>query len=246
MTHKLQFNQNDNYASIPLYSAPQGLKALISLQAAGNMSYQLKEQIPDRNKFIKSLGIKEDAFFYQKQKHTHIVTTLQGLGKPQDFCNIEADGLVSLSREAILSVTIADCLPIFLYHKEQAVFSLVHSGWKGTGIASHALENMLRHTKSDAKDIAVTIGPGIGACCYKVDENRAHDFQKKYGLQVAKKQKNGYYLDLREANISLLRTKGVENFTIIEDCTSCTPALHSYRRQGPDEFKLMMAVMGYF
>ena len=36
-------------------------------------------------------------------------------------------------------VTVADCMPLYLYDSVSGVFGVVHSGWKGTGIIGEAL-----------------------------------------------------------------------------------------------------------
>ncbi|MBN2738992.1 MAG: peptidoglycan editing factor PgeF [Spirochaetales bacterium] len=246
MTQTLNYQAGDKWADIPLEQAPFGLKAIISLKNGGNMSYHLKDQLPDRMNLINSLGISSQRFYYLNQKHSQRVVTIGQNSCPENYSSIEADGLFTQNPKAVLAVTIADCLPIFLYHKSKPAFAVVHSGYKGTGIAARALELLCQELDAKPSEISVTIGPGIGSCCYNVGPERAEEFQKKYGPQVVKKQKTSYYLDLRKANLSLLSKQGVETFKVIENCTACTPDLHSYREQGPENFKLMAAVIGFF
>ena len=54
------------------------------------------------------------------------------------------------------------------------------------------------------------------------------------------------YLDLREANIELLRRAGIDAVRVVTDCTACTPWLGSHRREGPSAFTRMLALLGYF
>ena len=70
-------------------------------------------------------------------------------------------------------------LPIFLVDPVTGAFGLVHSGWKGTGIVHAALESMMAAFGTDPRDVSVTIGPGIGPCCYRVPEERARVFLRK-------------------------------------------------------------------
>jgi copper oxidase (laccase) domain-containing protein len=46
------------------------------------------------------------------------------------------------------------------------------------------------------------------------------------------------------ANIRLLQDAGVEVIRMVADCTSCTPRLGSFRRQGPADYTLMLAWIG--
>ena len=42
------------------------------------------------------------------------------------------DGLLIAEREVVLSVTVADCLPIFYYYRNRKVVGIAHVGWIGT------------------------------------------------------------------------------------------------------------------
>jgi copper oxidase (laccase) domain-containing protein len=61
----------------------------------------------------------------------------------------QADGLIGIA-PSILSVTVADCLPVFLYDSKNNVFAICHSGWKGTGIAVSALHLMQNNFNTNA------------------------------------------------------------------------------------------------
>jgi hypothetical protein len=145
----------------------------------------------------------------------------------------------------VLSATVADCLPIFLQDTANGAFGVVHSGWKGTGIVVNALAAMHDRYGTRATDVAATIGPGIGSCCYRVPEERADLFARQFGAAAVVRSQDGTpSLDLREANLALLRDAGVEVVTVVEDCTSCSEALGSFRRQGPARYSLMLSCIG--
>jgi hypothetical protein len=161
------------------------------------------------------------------------------------LATVEADGMITDGPDTVLSVTVADCLPIFLLDTASGAFGLVHSGWKGTGIVLEALRAMRARYGTLPRNVTATIGPGIGACCYRVAEERAAFFAGQFGTATVVRHQDGRpSLDLREANIALLRTAGVEELTVVNDCTSCTEALGSYRRQGPESYTLMLACIG--
>jgi YfiH family protein len=161
-----------------------------------------------------------------------------------------------------LSVTVADCLPVYLYDTASGAFALVHSGWKGTGIVLRALELMAELGRSKPEAVAAVLGPCISVCCYKVDPERAAAFEKEFGgnfsgLEVAagkeatgleaaaaaylgpvsrrEETKGGpaWYLDLKAANVRLLAGAGVRNIAVCEDCTFTDARLGSFRREGP-------------
>ena len=94
-------------------------------------------------------------------------------------------------------------------------------------------------------DICAAIGPGIGACCYAVPEERAAGFAAQFGADAVVRGAGGTpRLDLRRANVDMLREAGVSDISVVKDCTCCTPSLGSFRRQGAADFTLMLACIG--
>jgi polyphenol oxidase len=153
--------------------------------------------------------------------------------------------MVTDRAELLLTITVADCLPIYLVDRRTGAFALVHSGWKGTGIVVEAVRTMASVYGTRAADLAVTIGPGIGACCYTVPDERYELFRARFGPEAVQRGPDGSCrLDLRAANELLLEREGVERVTTITDCTSCNPLLGSFRREGPAAFTRMLAFIG--
>ncbi len=224
--------------------APDGRLCGISLLPAGDMALSRRAAFPDRARFLAALGVPADRVFALRQVHSRRVVVLAGLA-PQDLEATEADGMLSDRQDVLLTVTVADCLPIVLVDTRRGVFGIVHSGWKGTGIAAEAVRLMRESFGTRPPDIAVTIGPGIGACCYRVPGERAALFEAEHGPGTVVYGADGTpRLDLRAANVALLERAGVENIAVASDCTCCTPDLASFRRQGAAQFTLMLAYVG--
>jgi polyphenol oxidase len=226
------------HASIPVCP---GVRAGISLLEAGNMSLSRRGALPWRERFCRAQGLDPARLLGTRQVHSRSVIVVDGEG-PEDLAVVEADGLVTGRRDAVLSVTVADCLPVFIADRRGRAFGLVHSGWKGTGIAREAVRLMARRFGVPPADLAATIGPGIGACCYAVPEDRARAFAAEFGPRSVVRSADGApRLDLRAANVELLAAAGVTDVSVVEDCTCCTPFLGSFRRQGPEVYALMLA-----
>ncbi len=244
---RLQYRATDTHCEIPLGdesgTAP-GRHAIISLARAGDMSILRRRDLPWRTRLFSSLGLAEERVFGLRQVHSQEVVVVHEQ-QPEAFAGTEADGMITDRPDAVLSATVADCLPIFLLDKGSGAFGLVHSGWKGTGIVVKALRAMGDRYGTHPPDVAATIGPGIGPCCYRVPEERAALFARQFGAATVVRGRDGTpRLDLREANIALLRDAGVETMTVVDDCTSCSEALGSFRRQGPEGYCLMLACIG--
>ncbi|MDR0719012.1 MAG: polyphenol oxidase family protein [Treponema sp.] len=169
---------------------------------------------------------------------------LVSAGKDRVPFGVKGDGLVCAERGIALSVTVADCLPVFLYDTQSGAFALVHSGWKGTGIAVKALELMKEKWGAKAQSTAAILGPCIQPCCYNVDKERARVFAADFGGQSVRRGGGTYYLDLQAANIKLLKDAGVRNIAFCKDCTFTDGRLGSFRREGASYTR--MAAVLYF
>ena len=219
------------------------LRAGLSLARAGDMALARRHQAPDRAQFLSSLGIPVGRVFGLHQVHSRTVIVVDHQD-PESLANVDADGLVTSRQDAYLSVTVADCLPVFLVDEASGAFGLVHSGWKGTGIVREALRVMAEAFGTRARDVAAVIGPGIGACCYTVPQERYERFRAELGDHGAVRGAQGdYRLDLKAANVHLLESAGVGRICVAVDCTRCSPALGSFRREGQG-FRRMLALIG--
>ena len=198
---------------------------------------------PARSRFLAALGVAPEQLYAARQVHSRRVLTVDGQ-PAAEMAEREADGLLSARADAVLSVTVADCLPIFLVDRGSGAFGIVHSGWRGTGIVADALLLLENSFGSKPQEVTAVIGPGIGSCCYTVPRERAARFVSRYGSGCVVEDGGPPRLDLRAANLVLLEEAGVRDISVISDCTSCTPNLGSFRRQGPAEFTLMLAWIG--
>ena len=221
-----------------------GISAGISLAAAGDMALSRDRVLPWRSRLLARQGIPRDRLYGLRQVHSRRVRLIDEQ-PPEEAADTEADGLLTMRPDAVLSVTVADCLPIFLADRRTGAFGIVHSGWRGTGIVREALALLTSRLGSRPAEIAAVIGPGIGACCYVVPEERAVPFAAEYGPETVLRDDGGRpRLDLRAANIGILLKAGVEEIGVVTDCTSCSKKMGSFRRQGPTDYTLMLAWIG--
>ncbi len=235
---RLQFDAWRPYCQLP--SPAAGVRCLISLRRSGDMSLG---QPARRRLFFESLGVASERVIAVRQVHSLRVLAEGELGPGGPP---EADGLLAADPRAVLTVTVADCLPIFVADRRSGARGLLHSGWKGTGIVVEAVARMAALYGSRPADLAVVIGPGIGPCCYDVPRERFELFRQRFGPAAALERDGRCYLDLRQANLGLLARQGVRDVTVVRDCTACTPELASYRVLGKDGYIGMVAVMGAF
>jgi YfiH family protein len=162
------------------------------------------------------------------QEHGDVVHVIKDGERPG-----AGDGLLLLERNVAGIIKTADCLPIILYSTSMPVVAIVHAGWRGTalGIARKAARQM---SASGVKpeNIGALIGPGIGPCCYKVQEDVAGVFRAAgFGDPVLQRREDSLFLDLKEANIQMLQKEGVREVYDVGLCTFCREDLfYSARR----------------
>lgn len=269
-------SQNAKYVTFPFYFEGKPLDSDsekharwgMTLLKAGTMRFRWNETNENRTKTLKSILSElktpvcsgncssEQGICDYKLKtvpieliHSKIVVEAKS---ENDTKNVKADGIVTKNPILVPTITVADCVPIFLYDKGLKIFASLHSGWKGTGIAEVCVQKMISDFGSKVENICAAIGPHIGDCCYFVDEERADYFTKNFGEACIKKAENPknqeeadlitkfpFRLSLTQANLFVLKNAGVpeENILVAKDCTSCTQFKNgehifgSFRRQ---------------
>jgi len=189
----------------------------------------------NRRRFLEALDAVPDAMAEPEQVHGTAVAVASSAGRFP-----ETDGLVTDRPGVLLTLLVADCLPLFLCDPERHAIGLVHAGWRGTrdGIAAGAVRLMVSRFGCRAEDMRVFVGPGIGPCCYRVGSDTASQFDPRY-------VRDGR-LDLRRANRELLLEQGIKESSILISglCTAChTELFFSHRAEGGRTGR-MMAVFG--
>ena len=248
---------SDNRAVFPFIFEGQPLEDVfcaLSARSWGNVLDKHNGKYPLREAFYRSFGYAPERCYACTQVHSRTVTAVSR-DSPNDYP--EGDGLVSSDPEVALSVTVADCLPVFLRDTRSGALGLVHSGWKGTGIVRAALDKMKELWGTAPENVAAVLGPCIQGCCYQVDEARAAAFEAEFGSLasgyplggVIKKTGTGdqnphmWYLKLQAANAALLDEAGVRHIAYTGDCTFTDERFGSFRREGP-QYTRMAAFAG--
>ena len=161
------------------------------------------------------------------QKHTNNVVGVEAGGIYSNF-----DGMASnLDNNVMLSLSVADCVPVCMFDPHTKNFALVHSGWKGTykKIANKAVSLLIKN-KSNANDIIVYCGVSISSNNYEVDSDVASLFSDK-NIEL---NGNKFLLDIKSQIEDDLVLCGInkKNIFITKECTYDNKNLPSFRRDG--------------
>ncbi len=194
----------------------------------------------NRGRFFENLGIQGDAIVVPTQVHGENICYVEAPGQVAS-----CDALFTNVNGVFLTVSIADCVPIFLLDPVTGSVAVVHSGWRGSklSILQKTIEALQNKFGTREENILAYIGPAASVCCYEVGEEVAREFEELYLLR---QQGKNPHLDLKKYNRDLLLKKGVPetNIEVSPYCTICTPGLfHSYRRN-KEKSGRMMGVIG--
>jgi YfiH family protein len=126
----------------------------------------------------------------------------------------DGDGHFAVDRGTGMAVSIADCVPVFVWHASGAI-ALLHSGWRGTvaRIIERALDLFsARGIPSD--ELSVHLGPAICGGCYEVS---ADVYTQLTGRAVDRPT----CVDLRAVIADHARLAGVRRISMSTKCTRC-------------------------
>ena len=151
------------------------------------------------------------------------------------------DGLLSRDADTLLTVAVADCVPLLIGDRLSGAVGAVHAGWRGTseGIARRAVERLVELFDSRPSDLIAAIGPSIGPCCYEVGPELLESFRvlgwPESRLRSWFDGRSRPHLDLWAANRDQLVETGVPpaSIAVARMCTACqTSVFHSFRCDG--------------
>jgi hypothetical protein len=103
-----------------------------------------------------------------EQTHGHeVVEVNTDLGEPVPV----VDGLLTVNRQLVLGIAVADCCPVWLWTEDGSALAVVHAGRKGAegGIAAVAARKLMARTGSGPESVRAFFGPCIRPPHYEVD-----------------------------------------------------------------------------
>ena len=154
------------------------------------------------------------------------------------------DALISKSNSIVLSIQVADCIPLFLADPLNGIIGLVHAGWRGIEkrIISDTVNIMVQKGGS-RKEIIAFMGPSIRQCCFEIGP----EVSKKFPIDcLINGNQDRSFLDLQQVATNQLIDSQVldKNILSSEECTKCNPDKYfSYRRSGTKAGR-MIGVIG--
>jgi polyphenol oxidase len=222
--------------------SPAPLDSLNFSQTQGDSSGNVKRNV---KRLSEHLAIDPSRIATCRQVHGNAIAIVDDVpvGLP------EADALITDRPGLFPAVKTADCLPVLILDPVKRVAAAVHAGWRGTvlRITREVIDLMKSRFDCDPGNITAALGPGIGTCCYEVDDAVLVPFRRalpdadrfitirELDTSHGQKSRQSFRLDLAAANRFELIAHGVPEANIVTAglCTSCRPDLFfSHRRDG--------------
>jgi purine-nucleoside/S-methyl-5'-thioadenosine phosphorylase / adenosine deaminase len=189
----------------------------------------------NRRRLCAEIGADPADLSLNRQKHTTLVHRAHRGRKGEP-----GDGLWTDEPQLPILAMGADCLTIAIsrVNGDRPGLAVLHAGWRGLleGIVPEAVAAL------GGMRVAAAIGPGIGPCCYEVQDDVAEPFRRVFGRPLVRGRK----LDLWAAAERALRAAGASPVHRFDLCTACNPDLFfSERRTGrPRGTQGVVAVIG--
>ncbi|MBI4460487.1 MAG: peptidoglycan editing factor PgeF [Acidobacteria bacterium] len=147
----------------------------------GKVAWDTSENIAqNRRRLLSALKAEQMELVGLRQIHSDLIRVLDG--SPAGTSSLAGDGLVTQKSGELLSIQVADCLPVLLVDSRQRVVAALHCGWRGTArrLAQKGVGVMKLLYGSRSQDLWAAIGPGIRACCYAVGNEVAEEFRSQF------------------------------------------------------------------
>lgn len=173
-------------------------------------------------------------------RQVHAARVLRhGPASPGVFIADDADGHVTREPGVLLTVSVADCVPVSIVDPARRVIALLHAGWRGVAadILEAGLRALLATTEGEPGDLSLHLGPAICGACYEVGPEVHHALGLPAPAGPAP-------VDLRHVLAVRAIDAGLdaERITVSEHCTRCGDSPFFSHRGG--ERERQMAVLG--
>lgn len=141
----------------------------------------------------------------------------------------EGDGHATDASGLLLTVTLADCVPVFIVDPARRTVALLHAGWRGTAadVVEAGLDTLSESFGSDPGELLVHLGPAICGGCYEVGPEVFHALGEAAPRAPAA-------IDLRSVIRRRASAAGVRarNVTVSGECTLCGDGRYYSHRRG--------------
>jgi YfiH family protein len=125
----------------------------------------------------------------------------------------EADAIASDQPDKLVTIRVADCVPVLLASADGRVVAAVHAGWRGmvAGVIEQAARTMLERWSLSPSDLIAAVGPCIGPEHFEVGPEVAAEFERTNLTEAIRPGDSGGnpHVDLPRSTVTQLARVGV-------------------------------------
>lgn len=136
------------------------------------------------------------------------------------------DGHAAAAPGLLLTVTVADCIPVYLLDPRHRAVALLHAGWRGTaaGILGAGIGLLQERAMANPAELVMHVGVGICGPCYEVGS------EVITGVGLAADGPGPWHLDLRDRLVAQGRALGLAAISRSDWCSAHDrPRFYSHR-----------------
>ena len=150
------------------------------------------------------------------------------------------DGHATNARGLLLTVTVADCIPVYLAAPGHDAVALLHAGWRGTAarILERGVEVIVARTGCSPTDLVMHCGIGVCGECYEVGPEVLE------GVGLRGDGRGPWTVDLRERLASQAAGLGIRDVTASAWCSAHHRPLFFSHRASKGADGRMVAYLG--
>ncbi len=195
----------------------------------------------NRDQFFKMQSIDSSRVVTGGTVHGTTVAVVDESSRGQYLLN--TDALITNTKNLFLTITAADCMPVYFFDPITQSIGIAHAGWRG--LVGGILEQVVRQMKVlfhvVPSNVRVTIGPHIGVCHFEVKDEVACQFNP----ENIEHRDGAIFASLAGEAAQRLRAAGVDNIIDAALCTYChADQFFSARYDHVDPLQGMLAYIG--
>ena len=136
------------------------------------------------------------------------------------------DGHATAVPGLLLTVTVADCIPVYLVDPQCRAVALLHAGWRGTaaGILEAGVGLLAARAGTNPANLVMHVGVGICGACYEVGS------EVMAGVGLPADGPGPWHVDLRERLTEQGRALGIAAISRSDWCSAHDrPRFYSHR-----------------
>ena len=185
----------------------------------------------NRARVAAQLNLDPARFIWMDQVHSATVRVVDAadLGAPIPA----TDAVVTTDPTVVLTVMVADCVPVLLYDADAGVIAAAHAGRTGArnGVVSNTVATMVE-LGGKPDNITAHLGPAASGRRYELPREMAEDVEEQLPGSLTRTDHGTWGSDVRAGLARQLTTLGVGNIIMDPRCTIEDSNLFSYRRDG--------------